>query len=283
MWALRLTTAPPLGFDPAPICEPADRHDFAVSSGTLLTSIRDREAEAMFSKSQRFYDAIYSWKDYAEEARRLKRFIAEHKRSVGNALLDVACGTGGHIPYLRDDFDYVGLDLDPKMLALAGKRFPGIPFHQGDMVDFTLGRQFDVVTCLFSSIAYSRTVPRLRQAIATMAAHVCPGGVLIIAPFFTPDAWDPGQPHAIFVDQPELKLVRMNVSAVEGAVAILDFHYLVATPDGVEHFTEHHELGLFTDEEYRAAFAQAGLDVTHDAEGLIGRGLYIGTRAESFD
>jgi SAM-dependent methyltransferase len=235
----------------------------------------------MFSKSQRFYDAIYSasGKDYAEEARRLKVFIAQYKRSAGNALLDVACGTGGHIPYLRDYFSYEGLDLDPEMLALARTRFPDIPFHQGDMADFTLGRRFDVVTCLFSSIAYTRTAPRLCQAIATMAAHVCPGGVLIIAPFLAPEAWIPGQPHAIFVDQPDLKLVRMNVSAAVGTVAILDFHYLVATPDGVEHFAEHHELGLFTDEEYRNAFTHAELDVTHDVEGLIGRGLYIGTHA----
>ncbi len=233
----------------------------------------------MFTKSQRFYDAIYSGKDYAEEARRLKRFIAQFKRSAGNALLDIACGTASHAPYLRDDFTYEGLDLDPEMLALARQRFPDIPFHQGDMADFALGRQFDVVTCLFSSIAYTRTVPRLHQAIATMARHVCPGGVLLIEPFFTPEAWTPGQPHALFVDQPALKLARMNVSGVDGAIAILDFHYLVGTSDGVEYFTEHHELGLFTDADYRAAFAQAGLDIQYDAEGLIGRGLYIGTHA----
>jgi SAM-dependent methyltransferase len=236
----------------------------------------------MFSQSQRFYDAIYSWKDYAEEAQRLKRFIAQHKRSAGHALLDVACGTGGHIPYLRDDFAYEGLDLDPEMLALARNRFPDIPFHQGDMVTFSLGRQFDVVCCLFSSIAYTRTAPRLYQAIATMAAHVCPGGVIVIAPFLTPDAWDPGHPYALFVDQPDLKIARMNVSRADGTVALLNFHYLVATPEGVEHFTEHHELGLFTDAEYRAAFAQAGLDVTYDAEGLIGRGLYVGTHTAPF-
>jgi SAM-dependent methyltransferase len=237
----------------------------------------------MFTKSQRYYDAIYAEKDYAEEARRLKRFTIEHKRSAGNALLDVACGTGGHVPYLRDDFAYEGLDLDPEMVALARQRFPDVPFHQGDMAEFSLGRTFDVVTCLFSSIAYARTVPRLRQSIATMTRHLRPDGVLVIAPFFTPDAWVPGHPYAIFVEQPDLKLVRMNVSAVDasGTVAILDFHYLVGTPEGVEHFTEHHELGLFTDEEYRAAFAAAGLTVAYDAEGLIGRGLYIGTHARS--
>jgi len=237
----------------------------------------------MFTKSQRFYDAIYSGKDYAEEARRLKRFIAAYQRSGGRALLDVACGTAGHVPYLCDAFAYEGLDLDPKMLALARQRFPAIPFHQGDMVDFALGRTFDVVACLFSSISYARTAPRLRQVVLTMAQHVCPGGVLLIAPFFTPQAWNPGRLEAIFVDRPDLKLVRMNISDVDasGTVAILDFHYLVATPQGVEHFTEHHELGLFTDEEYRGAFAAAGLAIDYDAEGLIGRGLYIGTRASN--
>ncbi len=240
----------------------------------------ERQAGAVFSKSQQYYDAIYSRKDYGQEAAHLKQLIAAHKRSDGNTLLDIACGTGGHVPYLRDAFAYEGLDLDPGMLALARQRFPAVPFHQADMVDFALERQFDVVTCLFSSIGYARTVPRLRQAIATMAKHLRPGGVLLVGSFLTPQEWTPGHLHAMFVDQPDLKLARMSVSGVpvEGNVAVLEFHYLVATAEGVEHFTERHELGLFTDEEYRAAFTQAGLDVLHDPEWLGGRGMYIGTR-----
>ncbi|HKS69035.1 MAG TPA: class I SAM-dependent methyltransferase [Ktedonobacterales bacterium] len=235
----------------------------------------------MFSQSQRYYDAIYSGKDYAAEAGQLKALIAAHKRSDGNTWLDIACGTGGHIPYLRDAFAYEGLDLDPEMLALARQRFPDVVFHQGDMVDFALGRQFDVVSCLFSSIGATRTPPRLRQAIAAMAAHLRPGGVLLVGSFLTPQEWIPGHPHAMFVDQPDLKLARLNVSGVagEGNIAVLDFHYLVATPEGVEQFTEHHELGLFTEEEYRAAFTQAGLEVLYDREWLGGRGMYIGTRS----
>jgi SAM-dependent methyltransferase len=264
----------------APGCEPGFTHA-KLSTGGHNRQVRDvAKKDRMFTKSQRFYDAIYNGKDYAGEARRLKQFIADHKRSAGHALLDVACGTGGHAPYLRDDFAYEGLDLDPGMLELARARYPDVPFYRGNMVDFDLGRSFDVVTCLFSSIAYTRTVPRLRQAIANMARHLRPGGVLVIGPFIAPGDWIPGQPHAIFVDQPDLKLARMNVSSVDasGTVAILDFHYLVATPDGVTHFIERHELGLFTGEDYRTAFAQAGLDVFYDAEGLIGRGQYIGTR-----
>lgn len=237
---------------------------------------------AVFSRSQRYYDAIYSGKDYAQEAAHVKQLIAEHKRSDGNSLLDVACGTGGHALYLRDDFAYEGLDLDPEMLALARQRFPDVVFHQGDMVDFALGRQFDVVTCLFSSIANVKTVQRLQHAIATLAGHLLPGGVLLVGSFLSPQEWIPGQPHAMFVDQPDLKLARLNVSGVAeaGTVAILDFHYLVATPDGIESFTERHELGLFTEEEYLAAFIQAGLEVLHDTEWLAGRGMYIGIRSK---
>jgi hypothetical protein len=80
-------------------------------------------------------------------------------------------------------------------------------------------------------------------------------------------------------EQPDFKLVRMMVGSTEGATAAFDLHYLVGTAGAVEYFVERHEFGLFTEDENRAAFAAAGLDVIHDPEGLIGRGLYIGTRA----
>jgi SAM-dependent methyltransferase len=233
----------------------------------------------VFTKSEAFYDAIYSWKDYKRESERLRRLIDTHKRSHGNALLDVAVGTGGHIPYLRDAFTIEGLDLDPRMLDLARARHAGIKFHHGDMLDFDLGRQFDVVVCLFSSIGYVKTAPRLNQAVANMARHICAGGVLIIEPFFSPAAWKPERrAWANFVDQPDLKIARMAVWDIDGSVVSSDFHYLVGTPAGIEHFTERHEMGLFTDEQHRAAFTAAGLDVAYDAEGLMGRGVYIGIR-----
>jgi SAM-dependent methyltransferase len=91
--------------------------------------------------------------------RKLNQFIAAYKRSEGNSLPGVAGGTDGYVLYLADDFAYKGPDLDPEMLALARARFLQVPFHQGNMLDFDFGCRFDVVTCLFSSIAYSMTVP----------------------------------------------------------------------------------------------------------------------------
>ena len=233
----------------------------------------------MFERSAKLYDAIYGWKDYAAETGRLSELIASHKTSPGNFLLDVACGTGGHIPYLRERFEVEGLDLNEEFVRIARERHPGVTIHAGDMVETDLGRQFDVVTCLFSAIGYVKTRDRLDLAVANMARHLAPGGVLIIEPWLSPDTWKGGrQPASINVaEEDDFKAVRMIVWEQDGTIVSSDFHYLVGTPDGVEHFTERHEVGLFTDEEYCAAFERAGLEVTHDKEGLIGRGLFIGT------
>jgi hypothetical protein len=124
-----------------------------------------------------------------------------------------------------------------------------------------------------------RTPDRLFAAVACMARHLLPGGVLVVEPWIEPEKFIGGTPHALFVDQPDLKLARVNVSyVIDGTISVLDFHYLVATPAGVEYFTERHELGLFPPRLYAEAFAAAGLQTTHDPVGLDGRGLYIGVR-----
>jgi ubiquinone/menaquinone biosynthesis C-methylase UbiE len=234
----------------------------------------------MFSKSAKFYDAIYKsmGKDHAVEAEKVHQLIQRHKRSTSNILLEVACGTGLHAAVLKKYYQIEGLDLDAEMLAVAQQNYPEIPFHQADMVDFDLGKEFDVITCLFSSIGYVKTKKRLNKAIQTMTKHLLPGGVLIVEPWFSPDQWQLGRVFALFVDQPDLKISRMSLGGIKGRLSILDFHYMVGTPQRIETFTERHELGLFTHEEYLEAFHKAGLEVIHDLEGLDGRGLFIGLK-----
>jgi len=203
-------------------------------------ALRKGLAEAdVFVKSAEFYDAIYAGigKDYAGEAGRVHDLIRQHKRSAGSTLLDVGCGTGSHLVHLRQFYAVEGLDLDAGILDVARRNLPGVPFHQADMADFDLGRQFDAVTCLFSSIGYVKTVLRLQQTLQTFYRHTAPGGLVIVEPWLRPEVFYSGRIHATFIDQPELKIARMNVSQIEDGVSVLDFHYLVATPAGVEHFT----------------------------------------------
>jgi SAM-dependent methyltransferase len=233
----------------------------------------------VFSRSAHIYDAIYaSIRDYPQEAAELDRLI-QARRPGARSLLDVACGTGMHLEQLAEKYEAEGLDADPEMLAVARARLPSTVFHEGDMASFDLGKRFDAVVCMFSSIGYAKTEERLRAAIASMARHLEPGGVLVVEPWLTPEVWETPHIGSVFVDEPELKIARMNGADTEGSVSVFEFQYLVGTLEGVEHFSERHELGLFSIEQQLAAFEAAGLAVEHDPEGPIGRGLYIGTAA----
>jgi SAM-dependent methyltransferase len=228
--------------------------------------------------SARYYDLIYEAKDYTAESQRLVDLVRQHFDFSSGDLLDVACGTGRHIEHLSRHFNVQGLDLDPQHLEAARQRNPGVNFHIGDMRSFDLGQQFDIVTCLFSAIGYMKTLQDLSMAVSCMARHVRPGGGLILEPWFTPETWHPGGVHALLKETPQLKLVRMNTSMVDGRISWFDFHYLVGTPQGVEHFVERHELGLHTIEEMQAVISRAGLQASYDSEGLTGRGLHIGKK-----
>jgi len=232
----------------------------------------------MYSKSAKYYDAIYAsvGKDYPAEANRVHKFIRKYKLSDGNRLLDVGCGTGVHANLLSKHYQVEGLDIEQKMLSVARRNYPKIRFQQGDMVDFKLKSKFDIIVCLFSAIGHVKTKSRLQSAIKSMGGHLLSGGVLLVEPWFAPDQWQSGRVGILQVNKDDSKIIRMSLSSQRGKVSIIEFQYLIGTPKGTRHDVEILELGLFTKKEYLDAFRLAGLNVVHDTDGLDGRGLYIG-------
>jgi SAM-dependent methyltransferase len=231
-----------------------------------------------YTRRPELYDVEYGFKDYAAEAARVEELIRARSADA-RTLLDVACGTGKHLEQLQSRFDEVeGLDLDEGLLAIARRRLPDVRFHRGDMRTFDLGRQFDAVTCLFSSIGFALDLDALAAAVGRLAAHVAPAGVLLVEPWVTPERWVPGRPHLLTAEREGLVFARVTHPDRNGRISTTDMHYLVGTRDGVESYREVHELGLFTEDEMCAALDGAGLAVEHDPEGLIGRGLWIGRR-----
>ena len=112
------------------------------------------KAQILYKELAEYYDLIYSRKKYIQEADKLVKLISKYKKSDGNQLLEIACGTGHHLKCFESKFFCTGLDINERMLRVARKRVPEAVLHKADMVNFKLRKKFDVITCLFSSIGY---------------------------------------------------------------------------------------------------------------------------------
>ena len=238
-------------------------------------------AEGKYEKSARIYDLLYvgtGIKDYQAETAELRRIIEESSPGA-KTLLDVACGTGAHLAELRQWYEVEGADLSRAMLAVARERLPGVPLHQTDMRTLDLGRSFDTVICLFSSIGYVTDPAEMRSAVGRLAAHVAPGGVLILDGWVRPDEW-----HDRFRPEPDIArddatlVVRLAFTRREGNVTNLDMHHLVQTAEGIDYFVENHRLALTPTEDYVSAVEGAGLGARVIPNYMPARDRIVGLR-----
>ncbi|OFZ56113.1 MAG: hypothetical protein A3D92_17695 [Bacteroidetes bacterium RIFCSPHIGHO2_02_FULL_44_7] len=238
------------------------------------------KAQALYTDLAIYYDFIYHFKNYQKEAAEVARLIAENKNSQGSELLDVGCGTGKHLEFLQDRFRCTGVDFNPGILALAKQKLPNVRFAQADMSNMNLGRQFDVIVCLFSAIGYVKTYRRLRDTINGFVNHLAPGGVVIIEPWLTKDTYRVGTPHLAIYDGKDIKITRVNVSQARGDVSILDFHFTVAEKDKpVRYFRDKHELGMFDHQRILAMMKKSGLEGRFEPSGFMkDRGIFIATK-----
>lgn len=235
----------------------------------------------MYDKSAPIYDLLYvgtGIKDYQAETAELRRIIEESSPGA-RTLLDVACGTGAHLAAVRQWYEVEGADLSPAMLAVARERLSGVPLHQADMRTLDLGRSFDAVICLFSSIGYVTDPTELRSAVGRLAAHVAPGGVLILDGWVRPDEWaDRFLPEPDIARDDETLVVRLAFTRREGSITNLDMHHLVQTAEGIDYFVENHRLALTPTEDYVSAVEAAGLGAQMIPDYMPARDRIVGVR-----
>jgi SAM-dependent methyltransferase len=231
----------------------------------------------MFTETAELYDVIYSaFKDYGAETDKLASLL-EATRPGLRTVLDVACGTGEHARRLANNYglDVDGIDLEPAFIRIAKAKHLAGRFELADMCDFRLGRRYDAVMCLFSSIAYLKTPDRVAQAIGKFRDHLAPGGVIIVEPWFAPGVLTDGRRSTDVGEREGLRVERHARTEILGRTSLLHFDYDITERGHTRHVHEIHELGLLTDDEMRQAFESNGLVVDHDPKGLIGRGLYV--------
>lgn len=231
----------------------------------------------MFDKTAEYYSLIYTqFKDYKDEASRVADLIL--KRNPGaREILEVACGPALHSTHLATDHGFAadGVDIDQNFVSIARKTNPGGRIELGDMRTFEMGKTYDAVLCLFSSIGYMRTSHDLSVAVANMKKHAAPGGVIIVEPWLAPEAFTAGKVGLHTAQDEEVSIARMTIGELDGRISRFFMHYLIGTRDGIRNEVEVHELALFSREEMEEAFETSGLRPEYDPVGFDDRGLYI--------
>jgi len=95
------------------------------------------------------------------------------------SVLDAGCGTGRvAIELDRRAVTVVGVDLDPRMLAEAESKAPGLCWIQEDLCVLDLGRRFDLIVMAGNVMIFVEPGTEA-EVLANMARHLAPGGLLL--------------------------------------------------------------------------------------------------------
>lgn len=127
------------------------------------------------------YKRLYPHRD-AREAEAQARFVIRMLPVTPEwRILDVGCGQGRHLAYLRGEGFPHCLGLDLSLPLLRDARASGQPVARGDMRHLPFRRGgFDLVTSFFTSFGYFATFEEDVEALAQMVSLLKPGGHLFL-------------------------------------------------------------------------------------------------------
>ncbi len=233
----------------------------------------------MYNRSADYYDLIYrDLKDYREEAAKIDHLLHQFSPKP-TKLLDVGCGTGEHAKQLTLEYGYQvdGVDIQATFIEIAQKKLPDSQFTVGDMRDFDLGRRYDALLCLFSSIGYSETLEGLEKTLHSFAKHLKPGAWLVCEPWITPDLWQPGQVDSVSATDPKSgdMIVRTRIGETDNNTSVLKIDYEIHGDGSMSQFSETHRLGLFTREQMIATLEKTGFQAKWLPIGLHSQSLIV--------
>lgn len=216
--------------------------------------------EKLYKKFAKYYDLIYEKMDLEKESEFIKWAVEQHKTSNGNRLLDMACGTGRHSSMLKDSFEILGMDINPEMLNLARKKVPDVTFIEGNMKNFILKGEFDVIICMFSAMNYNHTMKEFKKTIKNFYDHLHKGGVLIFDMGINQENWVEGMVSVDTVVRENLKLARICQSHLEDGIFNAEFVFLIKKGDRLDFDIDQHELGVFSIEEVLDSLKSTGFE-----------------------
>ncbi|EQD36845.1 N,N-dimethyltransferase [mine drainage metagenome] len=255
--------------------------------GGNITDKTLKEEQMLYRRFARYYDYVYAWKNYENEIGVIKQLIYKYKKTGGNNLLEVGCGTGNYLKYLYKDFLCTGLDISPEMLRIAKKKVRGVRFVLDDMTNMKLEGKFDIILSLWGVISYAKTYANLEKTIQNFSKHLEVGGILIADPWYvtldnknkTQPYYKEGMPYMTTYNSVDLKICRMRIPKRSHNRQVMDIHTLVGNRgwSEVKYFIDRYEVGLFNIDRVIQIMKHEGIKAWFKRD-TIGNGTYVGVK-----
>jgi SAM-dependent methyltransferase len=216
----------------------------------------------MYSDLAPWFHLLTHPSDYWDEAAFVRRVVDDVAIGDARTLLELGSGGGNNASHLKARFNCTLTDISPEMLALSRTLNPECEHLEGDMRTLRLGRTFDVVFA-HDAISYLTTEDDLRAAVETAAAHVRPGGVVILTPDATTETFEPKTDHGGHDGEDGRSLRYLEwTHAATGSTYDVDYLIIARGPgDAVRVVHDRHVLGVFPRATWERLVSEAGIEL----------------------
>jgi ubiquinone/menaquinone biosynthesis C-methylase UbiE len=150
--------------------------------------------DQVFKKYSKYYDLLYSDKDYKAEVEYIKNIILKYNPSA-KTILDLGCGTGIHANLLASEgFKVTGVDYSSEMIEVANEKKmtdylenkDSLNFISGDIRNIRLEEKYDVVVSLFHVFSYLNTNRDIKEGLETLNFHTKENGIIFFDFWYGP-------------------------------------------------------------------------------------------------
>ncbi len=218
-----------------------------------------------------YYDIAEWWpvisppSEYAEEAALYVEMIRAQARRQVREVLELGSGGGNNASHMKHSFAMTLVEPAEGMREISRKLNPECTHLPGDMRHVRLGRTFDAVF-VHDAVMYMTTEDDLHAALQTVAAHLAPGGVALVAPDATKETFSESTEHGGAEDEigRRARYLEWTLPPEPGETTYtVHYVFLLREPDGrmrVAH--DVHLEGLFSRATWLSLFDEAGLAAT---------------------
>jgi len=230
-----------------------------------------------FNLYSKYYDLLYSDKNYKTESLYILDLLEKYKSSTIDSLIELGSGTGNHVQHYASSFNRVlGLERSEEMVNISkSKSILNFTPIVSDITKFDLSIKFDAAISLFHVISYLNSNEEIISCFKSVFNSLNDNGLFIFDVWFTP---------AVFTLKPETRVKRWDTKELavtriaESFSDILnnivevnyDIHIFNKVNSLFYNVKEKHPMRHFSLPEIKLLAGMAGFDVIAAEEFLTG-------------